>query len=299
MEPRLPIDARAGALMTLLCLLWGAQEVALKGFGGGMSPLLQLGLRSGLAALLVVPMLGWRTRTLGLRHWRAGLCAGLLFGVKFLFLGQALRMTSASHAVLFLYTAPLFVALTLHAWLPAERLSRRQWAGVVAAFGGVSLALLGGNAADPVSSLRGDALALASGICWGATTVCIRLSSLAQAPPGVTLLWQLIGGFALLVPASVLLGQASVEAGPQTWLSLGFQAVVLSFATYLAWFWLLRHYLASPLGMLGLMTPMIGMAFGSLMLHEPLSASFLIGAALLLAGLLAVTLLRPPALRCA
>jgi len=38
--------------------------------------------------------------------WKAGLLAGLMFGIEFVLIFQGLRLTSASRAVVFLYTAP-------------------------------------------------------------------------------------------------------------------------------------------------------------------------------------------------
>ena len=294
MDTRLPIDARASGLMTLLCLIWGLQQVALKGYGDDISPLLQIGLRSGIAALLVALVMRWQRIGFSREPWRPGLLAAALFASEYLLVGQALRYTTASHTVVFLYTAPIFAALGLHLRLPAERLSRLQWVGVAMAFGGVALAFLGPDAAPGTgaASLAGDAMALAGGACWGATTVTIRLSRLSTAPPAATLLWQLLGAFVVLVPAAWLLGESSIRPGVQTWLALGFQALIVSFASFLAWFWLLRHYLASRLGIFSFMTPVFGVVFGALLLHEPLSARFVAGAVLMFAGILVVSLHR-------
>jgi len=51
-----------------------------------------------------------------------GLTVGVLFALEFLLVAEGLRHTSASHMVVFLYTAPIFAALGLHWRLPAERL---------------------------------------------------------------------------------------------------------------------------------------------------------------------------------
>lgn len=56
---------------------------------------------------------------------------------RILLLAQALQLTSASHAVVLLYTAPIFVALGLHWKLPSERLTLLQWTGIGIAFIGI------------------------------------------------------------------------------------------------------------------------------------------------------------------
>jgi len=54
------------------------------------------------------------------------------------------------------------------------------------------------------------------------------------------------------------------------------------------WFALLRSYLASRLGVLSLLTPLFGIGFGVLVLHDRLTWPFLLGALVILAGILLV-----------
>jgi len=73
------------------------------------------------------------------------------------------------------------------------------------------------------------------------------------------------------------------------WGSLFYQIVIVSFISYLVWFWLLHVYLASRLGVLSFMTPLFSIIFGVWLLDEPLEASFMAGAFLVLAGIALVS----------
>ena len=110
--PRGPIDRNAALLMLGLCLCWALQQIAVKWAAPDMAPVAQIGWRSAVAAGLVALFMAWRREPL---HWRrngrAGAWVGLLFGVEFLLVAEALVRTSAAHTVVFLYTAPLFAAL--------------------------------------------------------------------------------------------------------------------------------------------------------------------------------------------
>ena len=115
-----------------LCILWGLQQVVLKMAAPDISSLMQVALRSGLSTLMVYPLIKLST---GNSLWSKdylypGLVVALLFAAEFFMLAQAIRFTSASHAVVLLYTAPIFVALGLHWKLPSERLSILQWGGI-------------------------------------------------------------------------------------------------------------------------------------------------------------------------
>jgi len=291
---RRPVDASAAGLMVLLCALWGLQQVAIKVAAPDVAPIMQVALRSGLSAALVAAWARWRGEPLDLLGpgLRPGLLAGALFACEFLFVAEGLRHTTASHMAVFLYTSPVFTALGLQFTLRSERLSRLQWTGVLTSFAGIAVAFGGGLLAGGAGpdALLGDLLGVGAGAAWGATTVVVRRSALSEAPPARTLLYQLLVGFALLLAAAAVSGQIGrVKLTPLASTSLLFQGVVVSFASYLAWFWLLRRYLASRISVFSFMTPLFGVTFGVLLLGEPLTPAFAGGALLVLAGITVVS----------
>lgn len=294
MDTRRPLDTTAIGLMLLLCFVWGLQQVVLKATAADIAPIFQIALRSGVAATLVAVLMRVQRQRMSFTDGtlRPGVLAGLLFGFEFLLVGEGLKYTSAAHMVVFLYTAPMFAALGLHWRLPAERLAPLQWLGIVLAFAGIAVAFLGraqGSGVAATNMLWGDLLGLLAGIAWGATTVVIRCSALSQAPATQTLLYQLLGAFGLLTVASVATGQAHFAPTPVVWASLAFHALVVSFASFLAWFWLLRHYLASRLGVFSFLTPLFGLLLGAWLLNEAIDPSFLLGVGPVLLGIVLVS----------
>ena len=296
MDTRKAIDMQAIGLMLVLCLVWGFQQVALKATAPDVAPIMQIALRSGLAALLVWLLMLARGERLALGDgtWRAGMLVGAMFALEFLLVGVGLRLSNASHVVVFLYTAPIFAALGLHIKLPEERLHALQWVGIALAFAGIVVAFFWRGqhkaaAAVADDMLMGDALSLLGGATWGATTVVVRTSGLSSLPATKTLLYQLVAAFVLLLVAAVALGQTGFRPTPLAWGNLVFQTVVVSFASFLVWFWLLRHYVASQLGVFSFMSPLFGVAFGVWLLNEPLEPGFVRGAALVLAGIVLVS----------
>jgi drug/metabolite transporter (DMT)-like permease len=291
---RKPLDRFVVTTMVLLCAIWGAQQVAIKLAAHDVVPIMQVGLRSGISAALVGLLMCCRGEKLSLRDGtlRPGLLAGALFAAEFLFVAEGLRHTSASHMAVLIYTSPIFTAIGLHFTIRSERLGRRQWLGIGMAFAGIAAAFAGGWLHSDVSLriLWGDLLGVLAGAAWGATTVVIRGSALSEAAPSKTLLYQLAVGCVLLLGAAVVSGQATrVSMTAVAWTSLLFQGVVVSFASYLVWFWLLRRYVASQVAVFSFMSPLFGVTFGVLVLHEPVDAFFAVGAALVLAGITVVT----------
>ncbi|HZZ83219.1 MAG TPA: DMT family transporter [Anaeromyxobacteraceae bacterium] len=298
------LDGFVVTTMALLCAIWGAQQVAIKLAAHDVAPILQVGLRSGLSAALVLLLTAVRREKLWTRDGtlRPGLLAGALFAAEFLFVAEGLRRTSASHMAVLLYTSPIFTAIGLHWTVRSERLGRRQWLGILLAFAGIAVAFGGGWARGAVSAqvLLGDAFGVLAGASWGATTVVVRRSALSEAAPAKTLLYQLTLACALLLGAAALTGQAAqLTLTRLAWASLLFQGLVVSFASYLAWFWLLRRYAASQVSVFSFLTPLFGVSFGVLVLGERVDAAFGIGAVLVLAGITVVSVpgLRPPRTR--
>ncbi|MBN3766946.1 DMT family transporter [Burkholderia sp. Ac-20365] len=292
---RKTLDGFAVSSMVLLCLIWGLQQAAMKSIAADVAPMLQVSLRSGVAAVLV-----WVFGRLIVRDtWLKGVAlgpgtlVGLLFAAEFLFIAEGLRYTTASHMAVFIYTAPMFAAIGLQLALPSERLTRMQWSGIAIAFVGIVITFVGPGAGRGASSsapnwMLGDLLGLCAGAAWGVTTVIVRATRLSEAPATQTLFIQLVWAFIVLLPFAFLSGQSAFHGNTLVWASLGFQALVVCFFSYVAWFYLLRVYLASRLGVLSFMAPMFGVALGALLLHERLDPTFLAGSAFVLAGMLLV-----------
>lgn len=289
MDDRKPIDLTAAGIMVVLTLIWGTQQVAIKLAAPQMSAILQMGLRSGVSGLATLGVALWR----GESGWinRAtlvpGLLIGVFFGLEFVFAGEALRYTSASHVTIYLYSAPIIAAVAL-GWLhPSERMRPDQWLGVVIAFSGVIIAFFGkGDPAAYPAMRLGDALALGGAVAWAITTLVLRGSNLANAPAPVTLFYQLAGAFALATATAIGLGETTVVPSPGLALALVWQIVVVAFASYLTWFALLRRYSAARLGVLSFMTPAFGVASGVILMHDRIDTRFALGAAMILGGVI-------------
>ncbi|WP_070107398.1 DMT family transporter [Burkholderia plantarii] len=291
---RKAVDGRAVLVMVALCMTWSLQQVAVKASAADAAPIFQLALRSGAAAALVFlyARVVARDRWLTGRMLPSAVVVGSLFALEFLFVAQGLIWTSASHMVVFLYTAPLFAALGLHLRLPDERMSRLQWSGMGLAFLGVAIAFLVPAWLDhgPARTtwMLGDLLGLGGAAAWGMTTVAVRTSRISEAPATQTLFYQLAGAFVILLPAAMLLGQTRFHASPMLWTSLIFQTVFVCFVSFLVWFTMLRQYLAARLGVLSFMTPLFGVVWGVVLLNEQLSAAFMVGAVFVCVGLVVV-----------
>ena len=285
---RLELDASAMALMVLLCACWGINQVAIKVANAGISPVLQAGLRSAGSALLVWAWASHRGVRLFPRDGTLGygILVGVLFGAEFFFLYWGLAFTTASRAVLFLYTSPFVVAVGAHFLVPGERLRLVQLVGLACAFAGVALAFGDALRFPSRRELLGDGMAFTAALLWGATTVVIKASPLAAVSASRNLFYQLAVSAVLLVVLSLALGEPGIVAPTTVVLAmLAYQVIVVAFASYLAWFWLISRYPAGRLSAFSFLTPLFGVAAGAMLLGESVTPALLLAVVLVGAGI--------------
>ena len=290
--PKHELDRLAIGLMVVFCSIWGLQQVAIKVANAGISPVWQAGMRSlGATATILLWVLFRRVKLFERDGtWWPGLLVGLLFSGEFALIFLGLDYTPASRGVIFLYTAPFFVALGARWFLPGERMRRAQWGGMALAFIGVVL-LFGEHLWLPADQAWiGDLMILGAAMLWAATTLAVKASALGRSSAEKILLYQLAISAVLLPPLSMAMGEPGVFAPtPLVWANLFFQAVIVAGASYLGWFWLIRHYPATRLSSFSFLTPVMGVLASILLLDEPLTptifaALFLVGAGIWIAN---------------
>lgn len=292
-ERKTHLDTLAVGSLLVCCVLWGLNQVAAKAALTEITPLWQAGLRSLGAAGLVWLWALARGIKLFERDGtlKGGLLAGSLFGLEFACIFIGLQYTTASRMVVFIYLSPFVVALGMPFIAASERLNLRQGAGLLLAFGAVAWAFAEGFGQASGSSLQwlGDGLGLLAALLWGGTTLAIRATRLSSASAEKTLLYQLgVSGLGLSL-AALALG----EALPLHWSwrlagLVGFQTLIVSFASYLLWFWLVRHYPATRLASFTLATPLFGLLAGALLLGEPITLRLGVALVALAAGVVLV-----------
>jgi drug/metabolite transporter (DMT)-like permease len=293
-----PLSPGAVALMLMLCLSWGFNQIAVKLTLPDIPPMLQAAIRSAgaLPVLLLIARLRGvkifkRDGTLG-----AGLFAGVLFGIEFVLIYRGLLFTSASRAVVFIYTAPFFVAFGSYLFL-GERLRASQWGGLALCFTGVALAIGVPQADVDANVLLGDLMIVGGGALWAATTLIVKATPLLTAPAEKGLGYQVAMSIPILALAAWLSGETLTRVpGPLALSLMAYQAIWVVGLTYLLWFALVKTYSASKLSAFTFITPLFGVVASYFIMHDSLTLAFGAAALLVIAGLYLVNRASPAAL---
>ncbi|MGA0572919.1 DMT family transporter [Variovorax sp. VNK109] len=290
------LDTFAITLLVACCMFWGLQQILIKSIVTEVPPLWQATMRFVGATALLMGWCAWR----GIRLFEkdgtlpGGLLTGSLFLAEFTCIYLGLRDTTASRLTVFLYTSPFIVALLLPRFIPTERLRGWQWVGLVLAFCAVAFAFSEGFSHTTARQLRGDALALLGGACWGLSTIVIRTTKMATASAEKALFYQIAVTAAGSPLISLALGEKwSFSYSGWAWTSLGLQTFIGAFASYLAWMWMIRHYPATKVSSFVFLTPVFGLICGVLFLKEPLTVQLVLALAAVAVGIVLVN--RKPA----
>lgn len=284
------LSAGAVAMMLMLCLSWGFNQIAVKLVLPDVPPMLQATIRSA-GALPVLLLIAWLR---GVKLFQRdntlvpGLFAGLLFGLEFVLIYRGLLLTSALRAVVFLYTAPFFVALGSYQFL-GERLRASQWGGLGLSFAGVALAIGVPQADVDARVLMGDLMIVCGGALWAATTLIVKATTLLKVAPEKALGYQVATSIPILAAAAWISGERLTHfPGPLALSLLAYQAFWVVGLTFLLWFALVKTYSASKLSAFTFITPLFGVIASYFIMHDRLSLAFGAAALLVIAGLFLV-----------
>jgi len=295
-----PITFKAAAAAILLGTLWGGNTPAIKIALEGVPPLALAGIRFIMGALTVLVWV--MVARIPLRPNRNE--RRLLFFLVILFVLQIYTLhsgtgyTLAAHAGVFVLTAPLFVTLLAHFFLPGDRMNKFKVVGLTFSFAGIIVIFAEGFVTSATDYLIGDAIVILSGFLLGARQVFTK--TLTQSiHPARLLFWQAT----LSVPVFFILSYlfedlSAIRLDTKIVLSIVYQGVVVAGLCFIFWTLLLHRYNASRLSVFGFISPIAGVVISHLLLGEPITHALLLGGTLVAAGIAVVNLRgveKPPA----
>ncbi len=281
---------RLGLLFSLVVLAWGGNYLFVRVGLVSAAPLWLATFRSGLGAAGAALWTAFASRS-GSLDARAKRDA-LLLGVPntALFLGLwfwAETTVPAGQAAVVIYTFPLWVVL-LSGPVLGTRLGARAIASVVAGFGGVVLISEPWTTGGRTGSLLAFAALVGSAVSWAIATVLFQRrftpEELRRTNP-----WQLLGGFSVLLMASVVLEPQPLPVpAVSLLLSVLWLGLFGTAFAYAVWFHLLARTPAATLGTYTFLVPVTALALSVAFTAEPIDALRAVGIALVLGSIYAV-----------
>lgn len=216
----------------------------------------------------------------------------LMYGLNFLFIYIGQQWIDASLAAVLFATMPFFTGIFAHFLLPQERLTKQVIAGMVVGFVG-TIALFSNNLTLSGPVLGMLSLLLSSVFCSWATVLIKR--DLNDIPAAQLSILQIPAGLVVLVPPMFLELPLQFEFSLASVGALLYLAVLGTGAAFIGWYYLLKRVSAVALSLMTFLEPLVAIGLGYVLLNERLESHFLLGGALILAGVLIATFERKPA----
>ena len=282
-------SADVGRLLAL-AIIWSLSFVFIRVVVAPLGPVWTATLRmliAGVALCAFFAVVGFRA---GVRqHWRAYLFVGLInSAAPFLLFAWAAQTLPASYLVVLNAASPMFSALLAALWLD-ERLDGVKIAGLVAGAAGVAMVSGAGPLAPSPAVVAAVVASLAAALCYALAGMWLKRRGGALVPKAIAGWSQLFAGVALLPLALAfpIPGPVTVPVAA----NLAALGLLCSAVAYLLYFRLVRDIGPTRAMTVTFLMPALGMLWGVVFLGEAVTPAMLGGAALVIAGTVAV--LRP------
>jgi drug/metabolite transporter (DMT)-like permease len=283
------VTRRGWALFAAMAVLWGIPYLLIKVAVGDLSPMALVFVRTGMGALLLVPLAASRNGLAPLLpHWRVVLIYTLVeVAAPWLLLSNAEQHLTSSLTGLLIAAVPLIGAVLTLFVGGGDRLDLRRSVGLVIGFVGVA-ALLGLD----LSIVDGGAVLevglVAVGYAIGPMIIARRLS-------GVPAIGVVAASLALTAVVTAPVGIAQLPHALPTARVIGavlILAVVCTALGFLLFFALIAEVGPLRAQAITYVNPAVALVLGVILLAEPFTIGAVVGFALILLGLGLATMRR-------
>lgn len=279
-------------LVAGLIAIWCGNFIALKMCLRALSPLGVTSFRTTAAAVILYAIHKYLEDKQTARRLRA---SDLAFFLKLAFLGLVLNQllfitglyyTTVAHSAVIVTFGPMFTML--FAWMQGqEKLTPVRIAGMGLSILGVVCLNLGQDLRLHTEYLAGDLLTFCGSVAFAYYTVLSKEGSVRYGSVPSTAFTYLAGALVLFPVGMPSLFGFSRSA--LTWnviVSFFYVAIMASVLAPLIFYYALRHMSASRFASLTYLQPIVTTLSSALILSEQLTANFIIGGSLVLAGVL-------------
>ena len=274
-------------------VLAGSNAAAVKAVLGEMPPFWSAGLRFVLAGALLLALMVIQRRPAPRGQQLLGTVLFGLFGfaLAYFFLYQAIGDAGSGTTMTVLAIVPLLTVL-LSVVHGIERPRRLGVVGALIAAAGIVIV-----AADQLSlnvPILAIGLLLIAGICQAESVVIVK-----RLPPGdpvaANAVGMLLGGTLLLAVSLVAQEPMTLPTQADTLLGMAYLIGPGSIGVFMLALYVLARWTASATSYAFLLFPLVAIVLGAVLFDEPVQPSFLLGGAIVLAGVYIGAIYRPKA----
>lgn len=289
------MHTKAFPYIGLLGFLWGTNLVVMRVGVGQFDPILFVGVRlllSSLAFVLVYTFSGRRQIPTDRKLWLYATILGVVStAIPMTAVVTSLTFQSSGVTALLVTTAPAYITVAAHFFLPDERMNLRKLLGVFLALAGAALIVLRGESGLPdvaQGSPIGYALVIGAMLFETAGTILIRRRMQQFSSFDVTAVRLTVAGLAVMPVALLLRGFDLSQVTTSGWLSLVYAAFIGAFSAQILAFSITKRFGATAFSLTGYVIPVVAAVTGVLWLNETITLWMVLGMVLIGGGILLI-----------
>jgi drug/metabolite transporter (DMT)-like permease len=279
----------AAVFTVCLCVLFGANAVAIKISLSGLGVFTTAGLRFSMASAAIFFWARITGRSFKIERGQALqlLIISAVFTVQLSLFYLGLSKTNASRATLMVNLQPFFTLFLAHFFIPGDRITKRKTLGILLGFSGVVFVFL--EKKGITSDLKvGDLIILAAASLWSCSAVYTK-RIIHDFKPFHLVLYPMIFSTPLFFLEGFVWDNAMIaHVDVKVLCALLYQGLVTASFCFVAWLTLLQKYGAVALHSFIFFMPISGVMLGGLILGEPITVNILIALVLIVSGILLV-----------
>lgn len=283
------LPLRASLFTIFLCMLFGANAVAIKISLTGLGVFTNAGIRFGIASLVIFLWARWTGKPLavtsGQIHKLVILAMFFFVQLSLFYFGQS--KTTASHGTLITNVLPFVVMILAHYFIPGDTINLKKVSGLVLGFTGV-LVLFFDNAALTGDALLGDLFVLLAVLVWGCHVVYMKKIIDGFHPIQVTLYPVAMAASMFLLSGFLLDGEMVRFVDTAIIKAMLYQTLVTAAFGFVAWNTMIQKFGATALHSFVFIMPISGVFLGVTLLGEPVTAHLICAIVLVVTGLIVV-----------
>jgi drug/metabolite transporter (DMT)-like permease len=272
-----------------ICLIWGSTWLVIKIGLETITPFLSAGLRFVVASLFlyaVIRMRGIKISWTKESQWFYFIVALTSFSVPFAMVYWGEQKISSGLTSILFAVFPFCVAIISSIMIPNEKLGLAKILGIIIGFSGVVIIFANDVHLTNSEQLIGMTVVLGSAVIQAFSAVLIKKHGHHISPFVVSFVPMAIASILLLLGSLFIENYSTVQFTTNAVLSIIFLGVFGSVVTFVSYFWLLKRIQVVILSMSAFITPVIAVLLGVIVLNEHVSTQLIIGAFLVLSGIL-------------
>ncbi|MCP4021853.1 MAG: DMT family transporter [Desulfobacteraceae bacterium] len=280
------------ALYTIfLCVLFGANAVAIKYSLMGLGLFTTAGVRFGTAAILIFLWARYKKIPLKLKGkqiWQMILVSSI-FSVQLCCFYNGLARTTASHGTLIANLLPFVILILAHFFIPGDTITWKKFSGICLGFAGVLFLLLDEpNVAGDIK--QGDMIIMIAVLLWGCSAVIVKSIISDYNPMQITIYPMICCAPIYLICGLLFDDPMIIHINTGILTALFYQTFITAAFGFVAWNSLLQRFGATSLHSFIFIMPLAGVFFGVLILGEPITVNLLASILFIVTGIIVVNM---------